>query len=60
MDKVKFHPFILVNLFISAVAMGLYAYTMYQDNKVSYTFTFIILCFFFITLGVYGLFRNQR
>ncbi|WP_273832187.1 hypothetical protein [Guptibacillus sedimenti] len=60
MDKPKLHFLIIINLFISALAMALYAFTMYQDQKVGYSFTFVILCFFFIVLAIYGVIRNQK
>ena len=60
MDKPKLHFLIIMNLFISAIAMGLYAFTMYQGNKVVYSFTFVILSFSFIVMAIYGVIRNQK
>lgn len=60
MDKPKYHFLIIMNLFICAVAMSLYAFTAYQDNKVASSFTFVILGFFFIVFAIYGLIRNHK
>ncbi|WP_226655496.1 hypothetical protein [Pseudalkalibacillus hwajinpoensis] len=58
MDKTKI--LIIMNLFISAIAMGLYAFTMYQDNQIGYSFTFVILGCFFIVFAIYGMIRNHK
>ncbi|MCA0172707.1 hypothetical protein [Bacillus sp. RAR_GA_16] len=60
MGKAKHHFLTIINLFISAVAMGFYAFTMVQDNKIGYFFTFLILGFFFIVLAIYGMVRNHK
>ncbi|MGG1686721.1 hypothetical protein [Pseudalkalibacillus sp. NRS-1564] len=60
MNKPKFHPFTLINLFISAVAMGMFAYDMYSESKLAYTLTFVILCLFFTSSAIYGIIRNQK
>ncbi|GIO21475.1 hypothetical protein [Oceanobacillus sp. J11TS1] len=59
MKKVKIHPLIIVALFINTLANGLSAYRHYDDNRSGAIF-FIVLCFFTLTLAVYGIFRNRK
>ena len=60
MGRVRSEPFIVLGLFINAVAMGMIAYDFYNNNNIGYAITFVILCLFLITLAIYGLVRNSK
>lgn len=60
MDRINFHPLILLSLFINAIAMGMFTFENYEENNIGYTVTFIILCLFLIVLIIYGLIRNSK
>ncbi|GLH62524.1 hypothetical protein [Parageobacillus sp. G301] len=57
MDKTKIHPLVILNLFINAIAMGMFASDKYSEN---YSITFTVLFVFFISLTIYGLARNSN
>ena len=59
-DTVKIQPLILFSLLISAVTMGLFAYTNYTEGHPGYGLTFVFLCLFFIALVIWGVIRNYR
>ena len=60
MHKAKIHPFILLSLFINAIAMGIFAFENYAANNTGSIVIFIILCLFLIVLTVCGLVRNSK
>lgn len=45
MDK-KIHPFILLNLLINSIVLGMFAYDKYSEHNIGYSITFTVLCIF--------------
>jgi type IV secretory pathway TrbL component len=60
MDKTKIHPLVILNLFINAIAMGMFAYDKYSENQIGYSITFTVLFVFFVSLIIYGLASNSN
>lgn len=59
MDK-KIHPFILLNLLINSIVLGMFAYDKYSEHNISYSITFTVLCIFFVFLTIYGFMNNSK
>ncbi|UOY92530.1 hypothetical protein MUG87_19305 [Ectobacillus sp. JY-23] len=60
MFKAKIHPLILLNCFVNAIIMGMFAFDMYEEGKMMYTAVFAMLFVLFACISGYGLYRNQR
>ncbi len=71
MDK-KIHPFILLNLLINSIVLGMFAYDNYSEHNIGYSITFTVLChigysitftvlcIFFVFLTIYGFMNNSK
>jgi uncharacterized membrane protein (DUF485 family) len=56
----KFHPLVLLSLFINSIVMGIFAYDKYSENEIGYSITFVVLCVFFVLSTIYGFAKNNK
>ncbi|MBB6452634.1 Flp pilus assembly protein TadG [Salirhabdus euzebyi] len=60
MKSARFHPFLIVALFSSAISMGLWAFRHFRENQIGYAIVFSLLFLFFLSLLCFGIISNRK